>query len=126
MLKLNSLLFKQFNLFRISFFSKIILIISMLASLSLFNSCCESSVGPVEDTNNGSIGKVIDIEENPVKGVDVYYIYTNFESGFSLNKANFLTKINNLTDTLDFNLYQNYPNQFNPTTIIKHSINNKQ
>ncbi len=69
-----------------------------------------------------------------VKGVDLnpdttYYLRLDVKSVFDLSqfykhpfKNNSLTEVRDITKPEDFKLYANYPNPFNPSTVIEYSV----
>ncbi len=122
MIKSKLFRFHSFPSGNVPFPAKNIFIALALVVLPLIINGCDASIGPFEEKQNGFTGKVIDTEGNPVPGVDVYYIYMNYNGDWGLNKAGFLTRIDDVTDTLDWKLYQNFPNPFSEATFIRFAL----
>src|SRR5512143_3537753 len=84
----------------------------LLASLGIFLSACiDSGTGPAYKPQVGLTGVVVDTSGNPLDGVTVHCLFSQWSvppgtaGGMTLNRISG-------EDTFAFRLYQNFPNPF--------------
>lgn len=107
----------------------IILISSLL--ITIFISSCKKTTDPIYENDPKIYAKIMDTNGNPLEGVGIHY-YADF--GFSggemtnhaIMKNNKIPSVDLQSFTADiqteYSLYKNYPNPFNPITVISFGI----